>query len=161
MSLTAECPQPLRRSVPALASRLWVGGHPGRGAANEAEPAHLGVTGARPVVLLVMELTADLRPRLEMALRFSGCQVIHAADGAQAVQLLDQGLRPALVLADPAAPGVAATDFAPSLRERLRGAPVVVAGRAAVVAQQAFGRSGAGGPGELLTLLQTLAAARG
>ena len=61
MSLTAECPLPLRRRVPIRASRLLGGGHPRRGAANEAEPAQLGVTGARPVVLLVMELAADLR----------------------------------------------------------------------------------------------------
>lgn len=161
MSPSVECAQPLRRSVRMLAPRTYGGACPGPGAANEADPPDLAVTGVRPVVLLVMERSAELRSRLEMALRFSGCQVIHAAHGVQALQLLDQGLQPALVLADPAAPGVAAVEFVPSLRERLRGAPIVVAGRAAAAAQRTLGRHGAGAPGELLTLLRTLAAARG
>ena len=78
--------------------------------------------------ILVAEDNDDLRAQLAEALREHGYCVQAAADGAEAVQMLDEAVEmPALVLLDLVMPGVTGREVLRAMRrlERSREVPVV------------------------------------
>jgi len=82
---------------------------------------------ANRVVVLVVEDDDDLREYFQCILRQAGLEVRAAADGLQALRLLEQ-TRPHLIVLDLYLPHVSGGDLIAELEasERLRGIPIVV-----------------------------------
>lgn len=78
----------------------------------------------RPPVLVVDD-SATMRRSVEMSLRLGGFDVVLAADGREALALLDQGLRPSLILTDIVMPEVDGLALIQAARARLRFTPIV------------------------------------
>ena len=91
---------------------------------------------AKPTVLVVDDST-DIRIMLRLWLETSGCRVVEAADGKQAVRVAERE-RPALILMDLYLPELDGAVAAARIRER--------AGleRVPIVAVSAYGESGMG-----------------
>ena len=69
--------------------------------------------------ILVVEDSIDLRELFIRALKSEHFNVITAADGAEALQALADGLRPNLILFDLKMPGMGGEDFLSHLRKNL------------------------------------------
>jgi signal transduction histidine kinase/ActR/RegA family two-component response regulator len=80
---------------------------------------------ARPHILLA-EDDADMRESLGGLLRDQGFEVTEAADGAQALALLEGGLRPRILLADQNMPGLSGVALGRLVRERCAAVTVVL-----------------------------------
>jgi CheY-like chemotaxis protein len=91
---------------------------------------------AKPTVLVVDDST-DIRTMLRLWLETSGCRVVEAADGKQAVQVAERE-RPALILMDLYLPELDGAVAAARIRERAELA------RVPIVAVSAYGASGIG-----------------
>jgi CheY-like chemotaxis protein len=81
----------------------------------------------RPLVLVIDD-EPDLRALLEVILQGSGYDVRLAANGADALSLLEGGLRPSLILVDLMMPGMDGRQFCAAVEDdpRLRGTPVLM-----------------------------------
>ena len=86
-------------------------------ASSSSEPA-------RPLVL-VADDSATMRMSVEMSLRLGGYDVVMAHDGAEAIRLLREGLRPDLVLTDIMMPGIDGLGLIREARQILRFTPIV------------------------------------
>lgn len=84
---------------------------------NSSEP--------RRRTILVVDDSATMRMSIEMSLRLSGYQVVMAEHGGAALQLLQQGLRPDLVLTDIVMPGVDGLGLIREARKILRFTPII------------------------------------
>lgn len=69
-----------------------------------------GADQQRPCVMVVDD-DADIRAMIKLALELKGYRVVGAAGGAQAMQLLADGLRPGLILLDLTMPGMNGWEF--------------------------------------------------
>lgn len=88
-------------------------------ASNSSEAA----AGAPHV--LVVDDSATMRRSVEMGLRLGGYRVTTAGDGAQALTLLRDGLRPDLILTDIMMPNVDGLGLIREARQLLRFTPIV------------------------------------
>ena len=81
-----------------------------------------------PRVALVVEDSRAMRRVLRSALAAAGWSVVEAGDGAQALDLLDDGLRPDVVLVDRHLPVLDGLGVVRAVRsvEALRGLPVLM-----------------------------------
>jgi CheY-like chemotaxis protein len=81
-----------------------------------------------PVHILLVEDDQDSRESLSEALRAEGYSVVTAGDGQQALDLLEDGVRPSLVLMDLKLPRVSGWDILKYLHTepRLRHVPAIV-----------------------------------
>ncbi|KAA2215113.1 ATP-binding protein [Teichococcus oryzae] len=93
--------------------------------APEAEAASRNADPAGQPILLV-EDEAPLRQLAERALKRAGWEVVAAEDAEDALALLDQGLKPAILVSDVVMPGMAGTELAAELHRRLPRTPVLL-----------------------------------
>jgi DNA-binding NtrC family response regulator len=68
--------------------------------------------------LLIVDDEVDLRQTLNCLLAIEGFQVSEAADGAEALAVLDRGLRPDLLLLDQRMPGLSGSQTLEAVRAR-------------------------------------------
>jgi len=107
---------------------------PGEGASEgNAAPEGVAAPGAAPPVLLVEDELA-IREALAGTLRERGVDVEVAANGIEALDLLQRGLRPAAILLDLMMPGMDGWDF----RQRQLGDPRLAAIPTIVVTSAGF-----------------------
>jgi signal transduction histidine kinase/CheY-like chemotaxis protein len=93
--------------------------------ASQGAPLRSGATGAQTV--LVVEDNADERESLRMALELHGHRVLHAADAASALELIEVA-RPSVALVDIGLPGMDGYALARQVRSRFDGsAPALIA----------------------------------
>ncbi len=114
----------------------------------------------RPVHVLIVEDDEGLRPLLARHLALRGFRVAEAASAEAAMEQLDEGLRPALVLLDLNLPGRTGWDF---LRDRSfadAGSPPVVVTTATTVNPKGLREYGVAGylpkPFAMETLVATV-----
>ncbi|MFO1327459.1 MAG: response regulator [Rubrivivax sp.] len=102
--------------------------HPSRAhpMALQAGTGPAGGAPARRKALLVAGAGRQAPLRLQMSRQLQAFDIVSAADGAAAIGLLGQGLRPDLVLADAQAAGVADASFSARVRACLHSTPIVV-----------------------------------
>jgi len=93
-----------------------------------AGPGRDGVRAAARPVVLIGEDDPDIQEAVSELLASAGYEVIRAGDGREMAALLDDGLRPAVILLDLMMPGVNGHDFLAwrGVRPDLRTIPVVV-----------------------------------
>ncbi len=77
-------------------------------------------------LILVVDDSASVRITLKALLSTSGYEVRGVATGEEALQLLDSGLRPDLILLDMILPGMDGNEFLETLQTRKETAPVVI-----------------------------------
>lgn len=137
---------------------LTVESHPGRGTrfrillprleeqpagpvpAAAADPAE-GAAGKG--ALLLVEDEAPLRRLAERALCREGWNVTAAEDAEAALALVEEGLRPALVVSDVMMPGMDGLDLALRLHQRFPGLPILLtSGYAPSVVEKGLGEGG-------------------
>lgn len=114
----------------------------------------------RPVHVLIVEDDEGLRPLLARHLALRGFRIAEAASAESALEQLDEGLRPALVLLDLNLPGRTGWDF---LRDRSfadAGSPPVVVTTATTVNPKGLREYGVAGylpkPFAMETLVATV-----
>lgn len=77
--------------------------------------------------LLVVDDEPGIRSLLAEAIRDQGHSVAVAADGKEALSLIDDGLRPALVISDVIMPRLTGVELAAAIRARCRSDPPPIA----------------------------------
>lgn len=91
-------------------------------------PASSSSEKSRPAgkaTVLVVDDSATMRRSVEMSLTFGGYQVVSAPDGAQALKMLQDGLRPDMLITDIVMPGVNGLELIRAARPLLRFTPIV------------------------------------
>lgn len=88
-------------------------------ASNSSDPA------PAPLTVLVIDDSATIRMSVEMSLRLSGHRAVVCSRAAEALALVQQGLRPDLVLTDIIMPDMDGVAFIRAARKTLRFTPIV------------------------------------
>ncbi|NDY90480.1 response regulator [Ideonella livida] len=76
-------------------------------------------------LILVVDDSSTMRRSLQMSLELSGYRVVTAPDGQAALELLQQGLRPDLMLTDIVMPRLDGLKLIPQARQILRFTPII------------------------------------
>lgn len=89
--------------------------------------------------ILVVDDDEDIRDVIGMALRVRGYRVETAADGAEAMQLLENGMRPSLILLDVMMPNMDGAAVLAAVRNsvELRDIPIVLLSGDTKIAERA------------------------